>query len=495
MPRLPKLPIILAAATAMANSVAAFGLLGPAAEWQTERLGYLLNIPFAGSGPMNIGEEYRFNVPTLYYGFSPDFLNFFGQKGAQEIDKAFQMLNEMPAASSINLENAPLSSLRVNHRAAELSLYDLKSVTLGTMLHQMGVGDPIRFVFTLRSRFTTTEPDTTNFFVINRNFDPVTWRSTPFINGQLWTYSQVSDVSEAASFVFTTPVDPLALLGLVNAPVASGESSGTLVLGGFWTGLTRDDLGAIRYIYRRDNYNVETIAENVTGTAGGGPWGPPPGTTNATGTNFITTALRPGRERIQFRRANYDSTLGLFEAITNSYVDTYVTNAQAFKQNLERPLAAPDILFHVADLNGGDDTDTLIYANYEQAEWVNNDEINAPVDNLGPGVINAGVGGPALTLTFNSTTFVLWNIFPFNPMDELGALQVGFFWGSFDGTTNEPVVYPIGIEIRELEQRVLRGETGSGWRPPPFQPDPGDGGGGGGGGGGGDGFEPIGPGL
>jgi hypothetical protein len=489
MPRLPKFPLILAAATIYAQGVAAFGLLGPATDWQTERLGYLLNIPFAGYGPMSIGEEYRVNVPTLYYGFTPDFLNFFGQKGAQEIDKAFQILNDVPEASKLQLDNFPLTSLRVNHRAAELGLVDIKSVALGTMLYKLGLGDPIRFVFTLRSRYEQSDPDRLNFYVISRNYDPVTWRATPFINGQLWTYNQVADVSPSASFVFTTPVDPLALLGFVNAPVASGEGSGRLPLGGFWTGLTRDDIGGLRYVYRRDNYNVETIAENVTGTAGGGQWGAPPGTTNIAGTNFISVALRPGRERIQFRRANYDSTLGLFEPFTNSYRDTYITNSQAFSQNLERPLIVPDILFHVADLHGGDDAEILTYANYGIQEWTNNDEINGLPGNYGPGVINPGVGGPSLTLTFNSLSFVLWNQFPFTPMDELGAFQLGWLWGSFDGSTNQPVVYPLGIEIRELESLVLRGERGSGWRAPPFQPDPGDGGGPGGG------FEPIGPGL
>jgi hypothetical protein len=328
--------------------------------------------------------------------------------------------------------------------------------------------------------------------VINRNFDPVTWRATPFINGQLWTYNFVGDVNEAESFVLTSPVDPLALAGFVNAPVTSGEGSGRLPLGGFWTGLTRDDVGGIRYIYRKDNFNVENIADNATGTAGGGPWGPPPGSTNLAGTNFINIALRPGRERIRFRRANFDSTLGLFEPFTNSYTDTYVTNAQAFTQNLERPLTTPDILFHIADIHGGDGDDGLTFAAYDALEWTNNDEQNGPAGNLGPGVIPPALDGPSLTITFNSLSYVLWNTFPFDPMSELGASQLGWLWGSFDGSTNEPVVYPIGIEIRDLERRVLRGETGSGFRPPPFPTDPGDGGGGGGGGGG---FEPIGPGL
>jgi hypothetical protein len=489
MPRLPKFLVILATSVGIAGGSHAFSLLGPAADWQTERLGYHLLSPFevaADFGPMPLGEEYRYNVPTIYYGFTPEFLNYFGQRGAQEVDKAFQVLNQLPAASRMNIDDFPMTSLRVNHRAAELSLRDLKSEVLGLVLHELGLGNPVNYVFTLRSRWEVSDPDLTNFFVINRNYDPATWRPTPFINGQLWTYTFVGDLNESVSIVNTAPVDPLALAGFVNRPVAGTDIQ---PIGSFWTSLTRDDVGALRYIYRSENYNVESLRENVTGTAGGGPWGPPPGATNIAGTNFINIALRPGREKLQFLRANYDSTFGIFEPFTNQYTDTYVTNAQAFTQNLERPLTVPDILFHVADVIGGDGSDAVPAGVIAHLDWVNNDELNGIPGNLGPGVIGPGVDGvPSITYTLNSQPHVLWNIYPITPMDELGAIQAGFFWGSFDGSTNLPVVYPVGIEVHELERLVLRGETGSGWHPPPFPTDPGDGGAGGG-------FEPIGPGL
>jgi hypothetical protein len=435
---------------------------------------------------MNIGEEYRLNVPVMYYGYTPDFLNYFGPRGAEEIDKALALLNELPKASSINPDAYPLTSQRVNHRAAALALLDLRSMALTSVLEMMGLANPARFVYTLRGRWTTTAPDTTNYFTIRRNFDPISWLPTSYINGQLWTYTTIVDEAvPGASMVFDEPVDPLSYLGYLNAPVTSGNPGQgfqtLLIPGGFWTGLTRDDVGGLKYIYRANNYNVENFATNATGTLGGGPWGAPPGSTNGGGSNVvISTGVRRGIEKVRFVRVDYDSLFGLFEPLTNYWTDTVITNGGTISQNLERPLVAPDILFDAADLQGGDDgTQGLIGLQYTAQAWSNNDGLNGLAGNLGPGTIEPGAGGPAFVITFNAVNEILYNYIPFDNLDELTATRF-FFWGSFDGSTNEPLVYPIGLEIQELERRVLRREPGFPWGPPP-------GGGGGGGGGGGTG--------
>ncbi len=419
---------------------------------------------------MDIGEEYRLNVPVVYYGFTPDFLNYFGEKGVAEIDKAFKIINETPSASNVDLSDFPFTSQRVNHRAAALGLVDLKSTALSVMMHEMGLGSPVRWVYTLRSRWIGAGGAPTNYYVIRRNFDPVTWRVTSYINGQLWTYPLVTDVSDSESFVFTEPVDPLAFSGYMNAPVAS-MGSGMLLFGGFWTGLTRDDVGGLRYIYRANNYNVENIPTNALNNTGGGPWGPPPGTTNtvtnAFGSNvLVNISLRPGIERIQFRKVSFDSNLGFFEPFTNTYADKYITNGTPFTQYLNRGLPAPDILFNVGDLQGGDATDAFTTISYVQAAWSNNDVNNGIAGNLGPGVIEVAGAGPGLTVTFNSIGEMFWNIWP-NFLSEVNlAGTVGWWWASFDGTTNDPVVYPLGVEVTELESRILRDDRGSPWGPP-----------------------------
>ncbi len=478
MANLLKRLLCAVAALVVAGPALGFSMQGLPGAWMTVRLGYL-NRNLEGNssfnyGPMMIGEEYRMNVPTFYYGFTPAFMNYFGNGGAAEIDKAFRILNELPEASKAKLDSFPLRSARLNHRAAALRMFDIKSVALGMGLEQMGLGDPTRYVFTLRSRWTTSQPDTTNYFVIRRNYDPETWLTTSYINGVLWTYPLVTDRTPAASWVYTEPVDPLANLGYFNAPVASYTTFQTA--GTFYTGLTRDDVGGLRYIYRPDNYNIEQLGPGVAGIAGGGgPWGPPAGGTNAVGTNAVGTnvlvnaALRGGRNKIQFKRVNFDGMLGFFTPITNTFTDTYVANGFEGTQSLERPLVTPDILFDAGDVQLGDAEDTIWGWFIENQAWVfggaaTNTTGGAGL-HLGPGTIPGGSGGPAFTFTFNTITDILWNTFPFDNQDELTATR-SYIWGSFDGTTNAPVVYPIGSDMREVERLVMEQDNRLLWGSP-----------------------------
>lgn len=475
--------LLLGCALALAASAAqAFTLLAPLGPWQTPRLGYNTNPAIIG-GPMSLGEEYRWNVPVVYYGFTPEFLAYFGQHGVDEVEKAVKFLNDLPPMSQLTLDDYPLTSQRVNHRAQALGLVDLKSEALTLMVQGMGICDPTRYVFTLRNR--RTPPNQTNYHVIKRNFDPVTWQHSSYINGQLWTYTTIIDDATAQpdSIAFNLPVDPLELFGFIHAPVTSGfaEGNSLLLSGGFWTGLTRDDVGGLKYIYRRQNYNVETASANAiagsfgvsAGSGGGGgdsPWvipAPPP--TNAVpGTvvtnSFINIALRGGIEKLSFVRVNYDSLVGLFEPFTNSWSDTIVTNGSTFSQSLSRPQLIPDILFDASDLQGSDDNGgALPVDGITFQAWVNNQAING-IDNasspirsdLGPGVIDPATGAalPALLFTFNSVGPVYVNQAEAF-VSEINGLGRNFIWGSFDGSTNEPVVYPIGTSIQQVEAQVL----------------------------------------
>lgn len=447
--------LVLSGVVGVSRSLA-FTLVGPLAPWQTPRLGYNVNPVFAG-GPMSLAEEYRWNVPVAYYAFTPEFLNYFGQRGVEEVEKAIKILNDLPPAAQLNIDDFPLSSQRVNHRAQALGLMDLKSESLSIMTECMGLCDPTRFVYTLRNRWIGPGGSPTNYHVIKRNFDPVTWQHSSYINGQLWTYTTILD-GPANSLAFTQPVDPLALLGFINAPVTSADGNALLFVGGFWTGFTRDDVGGLKYIYRNSNYNVENAPPNATGSSGGGPWGVPGGTNT-----FVDLALRPGINRLEYRRANYDSLLGLFEPFTNSFVDTIITNSATRSQNLQRPLVIADILFDATDLMGPDDpgavVDFFTLALIGIQAWDNNDAVNglAGGGDLGPGVIQPSQGNvTAFTISFNTVGPIFDNIWP-SFLSEQNAFIVHPIWGSFDGTTNEPVVYPISTSIQDLERQVLGG--------------------------------------
>jgi hypothetical protein len=478
----------------------AFSLEGPYATdsgslWQIPQVGY--NLPGDIGGPMNIGQEYRWNTPNIYYAVDSPFLNFFGARGSQEIDKAVKVVNDLPAMSSINIDNYPLKSERINFRAQALGLADLKSVALAYLVEELGLSTPSRWVFTLRAR-PLVGPPVTNYFVIQRNFDPVTLSPSSYINGDLWTFNTIVETAFPSAFPNNVRVDPLAY----GNPVADRS----LNLGTFYTGLTRDDVGGLRYIYRQPNQNVENAITNAFGgssfgggvSTGGGtapwlpifpagtngtggsvpipstgtgipPWLPifPSGGTNATTTPgtpanpvtnaFINTSLRGGIDKINLVKAEYDSLLGQFVAFTSTFNDAFTTNNATRTQVLQRIVNAPDILFTAADL--GTTPDANFFSGFvgRTAGWVNNSTLNgataagaAPLSG-GPGTIE-----PTVTIIFNSVGPLFFNGFwPFNLNEDSSTFV--FAWGTFDGTTNEPVVYPSGISISDLERQVLGG--------------------------------------
>ena len=55
-------------------------------------------------GPMNLGEEYRWNVPIITYGFDEAFLNFFGTNGVLEVEKAIAIAQRHAAAQNLSIK-------------------------------------------------------------------------------------------------------------------------------------------------------------------------------------------------------------------------------------------------------------------------------------------------------------------------------------------------------------------------------------------------------
>src|SRR6267378_1064324 len=115
-----------------------FSLLGPlttpATTWQIPGIGYqrLGDI----GGPVNIGEEYRWNIPTITYAFDGTFLNFFGQKGVDAVEEALAIINDLGPVSgfSPDLSEFPNEALKPNGEAAALRILDLKTTTLSALL-------------------------------------------------------------------------------------------------------------------------------------------------------------------------------------------------------------------------------------------------------------------------------------------------------------------------------------------------------------------------
>jgi hypothetical protein len=306
-----------------------------------------------------------------------------------------------------------------------------------------------------------------------RNFDPDTWGPSPYINGQLWTYNDIFDNQDSPTVKATTitePVDPLILAEPV-ASIQSGFAFSLFGIGSYVTGLTRDDVGGLHYIYRPENRNVDTLPADATGsasaggggTSGGGGWigwgvpqtnnaaGGGGGTPTAPTVAFFPQAIRSGTDKLTFTRgAAVYQPLGY--GATNRYTETVVvviTNGvqRTISQRVTRVLALPDILFSAADLA---DTDTSNSLTDRNGVATNNDLINGGVTLDGPGQFS----GTAV-LSFNKVGPVYFNTNPGFLGQPLGFSD--FVWGSFDGTTNDPIVYPVGTSIQDVERNVFGG--------------------------------------
>jgi hypothetical protein len=463
----------------------AFSLMGALDTWQTVELGYQIGADIGG--PMNLGEEYRLNVPMLTFGFDESFLNYFGTKGAEEIEKAMQTFNDLPAVSTLSedLSEYPLDTRRFNHRASALYLYDLRSYVMATMLEFLGLAPPERYVWTLRSRVVIG--DIPYYSVIKRNFDPVTWEPSSYVNGTLYTYLILQTYTDPVYEAVEFEVDPsqpsvssVAGFNIDAGTVAAAGYFANISPGLFYTGLTRDDVAGLRYLYRPDNFNIESIATNAvtaplaaragnyiigsgSSGGGGGGWGDPGGGTNVVGTTnlAVNVALRPGVDKVTFVRVDYDSMLGSWTVITNRFVDRYVTNYALRTQQLERTLAQPDILFTAADLGPTPAGDQFVFV--RTIPYVNLDPLNGTTTLGGPGLVDV-----PLVMTFSKVGQYLLNIGDGGEVDGLP----NFWWGTYDGTPTEPIVYPVGASIKTLERLILEGAVSDSsenpWLAPPI---------------------------
>jgi hypothetical protein len=183
------------------------------------------------------------------------------------------MFNSLSNASSYShdMTELPLQTYRENFRAEALSLFDLRSFTVTTLCEQLGLNVPERYVWTLHDRLHVGNvacPVGMLYTVVKRNFDPVPspltqYQSSSYINGTLYSYTidEFCDAPGVPPNALTRnfPVDPLDF----GFNTVAGGIFGRLAPGIFWTGLTRDDVGGLRYLLGTNNVNFESSGTNT----------------------------------------------------------------------------------------------------------------------------------------------------------------------------------------------------------------------------------------
>ena len=343
-------------------SASAFSMLGPAESWQTTAIGYerwvyvtfpadnwvLQSTDFAWF-PHNLGEEFRWNNPVLYYSFDQAFLDYFGSDGVAAVDAAVAVFNNLTNVSSYSadLHEFPLEESRVNYTASALHLFDLKSTVMELLIERLGLIDPERWAWCLRAQVLPPGlacPDY-DYSVIQRNFDPVTWEPSRYVNGNLFTYEIEQFCPPAPQFgdaiEFLVDPDGTTYSALATPKITLPDAT---FYGYFHTGLTRDDLGGLRYLYATNNMNIEGAGTNTV--------------TYVTDTNTIQLLFTSNLTTLasQALTNNPAALQALYPNLsiastTSIFTNIYVTNITAYFTNSPfDPAGAPQHLVLVTNL-------------------------------------------------------------------------------------------------------------------------------------------------
>jgi hypothetical protein len=346
------------------------------------------------------------------------------------------------------------------------------------LVEEMGLAESERWVYDLRARsvYTIGGVTFTNYVVIQNSFDPITYQPTNVINGVNYGYTMFDPFVPGVADAVEYPHDP------TTPYTFSSVSSKILFFGDYYQRLSRDDIGGLRFLLSKNNLVTENLINTgnstitrATGALAGSvsnqsPWTIWLGTSNVIGTNvllftnltatatnipLVTQALRPGVDKIRFVRVDFDSLIGQsFVPVTNIYTDVYISNGVFFAQKVQRVMTAPDIVFRAFDLGlSGNPAFPNQTRRTATAGWNNNDAINGRAPQGGPGVIT-----PPITIDFtdiypffvNDTGDFIGGGLP--DLNDLNAFPGGA-WGSFDGTTNAPIVYP---EFQGLTVDIIR---------------------------------------
>jgi hypothetical protein len=415
---------VFVATILLASNTSAFSLLGPFEEWQTPALGYN-PVGMDVGAPKNLGEEYRWNVPVITYGFDASFLDYFGNVGVTAIDQAFAILNYLPPASQIDLENYNLDVRRVNFRAEADKIVDIQSAALVLTLEQLGLANPEENVWSLRDREIHASPglSTTNYYVINRNFDPRTYLPSLFVNEIRYTYDIYEFNFPQFADAIEIPVNPENAFSSVTGQIPGLYHATTPGIFLFW--LTQDDAGGLKYLLSTNNINLEVLPDGVTALDGS--------------TNFVNLALRPGVEKLTFQKISDQWYGNPNWSKALAFTDTYLLNGTQHRQELRRTIRRPDIVFSAGDVGTfPNDVPPLLFGR-STPRWTS---ASGNAQSAGPGTLQ----GP-VTITFAKLGTGYINQFP-EFTNESTAINAGLNmprWGWMTGSIVPVISFPIGF--------------------------------------------------
>jgi hypothetical protein len=404
-------------------------------------------------------------------------MEFFGVDGARAVDEAFALFNSLTnvSAFSENLEEFPLKADGVNPTASALGMIDLKTQILSQIMATLGLTSPERWCWSIRGR----NGDPIRYSVANFNYDPVSGRPSRYVNGTMYSYIVRDIFNSDGARIFSDareiPVDSanpnisLASTVSINSSLTSDDRVIRSINpnGRYFTGLTRDDAGGLRYLYHPANRNYEaapagSVRGSVSTSVGSSssslesPWtiagsGEVVGTT-AVGTTttsnvlqLVNLGVRAGVDRVRFVKVNLDPVLRQnARQASVTYPEVVNSNGIVIRQVVSRLIARPEILISARDLGVTDNYVPIAF----QFTPVTFQNTGATLD--------ADAEGPGNIEPLSGYTFSKLGVYSlqFGNTDEQDG-QPGNIWGSFDGSTKAPILYPIGSKLSDLEAAVL----------------------------------------
>ena len=292
-----------------AKKANAFVLIGPmvqppAQPNELESSGVDFNYTDDLGGPKDLKRFFRWNIPVLTYAFDASFMQYFGLEGRDAVKEAFTVINDFfsnsdyEGVSELELTahgfRSNYNTTWINETARNVQIIDVKSLTLGLLVNQLGLGNPHRYAFGIAAMSTNLVGTQINFNVRLRNYDPITEGPSSQINNVNYSYRLVHDANTTAgvfqlpSFAdmeeFTTDTSGnawTAVAGIVDAfygntaiywtdtPTLFGFGvyyDGLNAMGGQYQprhALTYDDAGGLKYLYRTNNFVYEGLDPNV----------------------------------------------------------------------------------------------------------------------------------------------------------------------------------------------------------------------------------------
>ncbi|MST00770.1 MAG: hypothetical protein EXS29_05615 [Pedosphaera sp.] len=254
--------------------------------------------------PRDIKQGFRWNIPNLTYSFDASFVTFFGLDGINAVNEAFGVLNDFFTNGSYSGVTAMdlvadgfrsnYNTTAINTTAQNAQVMDIKSLVLGMLVNNMGLGNPHRHAFSINSVSTNLAGTQWNFNVVLRNWDPITYTSSASINNVAYSYRLIHDappsvpvtiapsVMDMEEFTSDTSGDAWSAI----AGIADAFYGNTAL---FWTDtpslygfgvyyhkdnavgganeprhtLTYDDAGGLKYLYRTNNFVYESLDPSV----------------------------------------------------------------------------------------------------------------------------------------------------------------------------------------------------------------------------------------